>query len=381
MQAWRAFTIIGIAPPEFSGTGNPWQPAQYWVLQRQRMVDRERVWGPAIRRVWGATPIGRLAPGVSFAAARSAVDAAGRDILSHSPERLVRPNQSFELSRSPRVMLPFAGAYLLSVPRVAGALMAVATLLLAVAAANLAGMLMARGISRRSEIAVRLSLGAGRLRLVRQMLMESLLLATGGSVAGLTAARILVKAATRESPQQLPGLNATLLTVEVPLDGRVVLFAIVTCFLTAIVVGLIPAIAAVRTDLLSSLTSSGVVAPRHGKSRLRRMVLIPQISLSLVLLLVAGVLVRSLLRLELAPPGYETKGVVLAEVRVPQPKWTLETVEERARETTRRHDILERIMARVTALPGVSSAAVTAESVQGVGLAESGARSSRAPTT
>ena len=372
VQAWRAFTIIGVAPAGFGGTGSPWQPAQYWVLQRQRTIDRERIWGPSVRRIWGATPIGRLAAGVSFASAGSAVDAAGRDILSRSQERLLRPDQSFELSRSPRVTLPFAGAYLLSVPRVAGALMAVATLLLAVAAANLAGMLLARGISRRSEIAVRLSLGAGRLRLMRQLLMESLLLATGASLAGLIAARILITAATREIPQQLPGMNAVLLAIDVPLDGRVVLFAIVSCFVTAIVVGLAPAIAAVRTDLLSSLTSSGVVAPRHGKSRLRRVVLIPQISLSLVLLLVAGVLVRSLLRLELAPPGYETTGVVLAEVRVPSPQSRFETVEERTAETTRRREILERIMARVTALPGVSSAAVTGETIQGVGLAESG---------
>jgi hypothetical protein len=141
---------------------------------------------------------------------------------------------------------------------------------------------------------------------MRQLLTESLLLATGGSLVGLVATRVLIAAATREIPRQMPGLNATLLTVAVPLDGRVVLFAIVTCFVTVMTVGLVPAIAAVRTDLLSSLTSSGVVAPRERKSRLRRLVLIPQIALSLVLLLVAGVLVRSLLRLELAPSGYET---------------------------------------------------------------------------
>ncbi len=181
VPTWRAFTVIGVAAPDFNGTRNPWQPTQYWVLIRQRRFDYEAGWGLI------AEPIGRLAPGVSFATARVAVDAAGRDILGRSEE--LRRERTFELRKSPRVMLPFTGAYTFSVPRIAVALMAVAMLLLVVAATNLAGMLMARGISRRSEIAVRLSLGAGRLRLMRQLLTESLLLATGGSLVGLVATR------------------------------------------------------------------------------------------------------------------------------------------------------------------------------------------------
>jgi hypothetical protein len=150
VPTWRAFTVIGVAAPDFNGTRNPWQPTQYWVLIRQRRFDYEGGWGLI------AEPIGRLAPGVSFATARVAVDAAGRDILGRSEE--LRRERTFELRKSPRVTLPFTGAYRLSVPRIAVALMAVAMLLLVVAATNLAGMLMARGISRRSEIAVRLSL-------------------------------------------------------------------------------------------------------------------------------------------------------------------------------------------------------------------------------
>jgi hypothetical protein len=123
--------------------------------------------------------------------------------------------------------------------------------------------------------------------------LESLLLAIGGSVAGLAISRLLVTAALRELPRQLPGANAVMLTPSVPLDGRVVAFAFGTCLLTAFFVGMAPGVQAMNeADLLSSLTGS-VVAPRQSRSWLRRVVLVPQIGLPLVLLLVTGVFVRS----------------------------------------------------------------------------------------
>jgi predicted permease len=364
---WRSFTIIGVAPPGFIGTGSPWQPAQYWVLLEQRATDASTIHGVDARRSWAVVPIGRLKPGVTFASARASVEAAGREIIKHSSERV--DDLSFQLRESRRVTLPFAGAYFIDVPRVIATLSAVALILLIVAAANLAGMLLARGVARRTEIAVRLSLGASPLRLVRQLLAESALLAAGGTLLGLAASRVLVLAATRELPSQMPGVNAMMLTVDVPLDAHVLLFAFSTCFLTALIAGLAPAIAAVRTDLLRSLTNGAVVAPRQTRVALRRIVLVPQVALSLVLLLVAGLFVRNVLRIELAPAGYDAAHVALLQVQLPLTK-TLATAQDRTEAGVRAREAFQRMLDLIAATPDVTSAAVTQETIQGVGLAE-----------
>jgi predicted permease len=367
----KDYTIVGVLPADFRGTGNPWQPATYWVLLPQRALDRAahdpRRIDPVGRAP--ATPIGRLKPGVSFTQARAAVDVAGRDIIQHQPYR-VEGNPTYVLEDAPRLRLPFQGAFSLSVPRLVAALMAVAMLLMVIAATNLAGMLLARGLARRTEIGIRLSLGAGKARLVRQLLVESLLLAAGGTLAGLALARVLVVVALREIPR-LPGINPGALSVDAPLDWRVLLFAAATCFVTALVVGLLPASAAVRTDLLSSLTSSGAGVPRQARSRMRRLVLVPQVALALVLLLVSGVLVRSLLRVELASPGYDPAHVVVLQIQLPfQP--SLRTNEQYAAERERLKLVSARILGRASAVPEVESAALTGETIQGVALAESG---------
>jgi putative ABC transport system permease protein len=373
-SSWKDYTIVGVMPASFTGTGSPWQPSQYWLLVAQRAFDsvlRDAPGRPHPLLTRGVVPIGRRKAGVTIEQARAAVDVAGREIILQQPSDYISRNETYLLLDTPRLRLPFSGAYFFSVPRLAAALMAIATLLMVIAATNLAGMLLARGVGRRTEIAVRLSLGAGRARLVRQLLIESALLAAGGTMAGLALARLLIVAATREIPRQMPGMNATPLSVDVPLDGRALLFAGVTCFLTALVVGLAPAIAAVRTDLLSSLTSSGIVAPRQVRSRIRRLVLVPQIALSLVLLLVAGVMVRSLLRIELASPGYEPEHAIVVKTQLPFRSW-VRTREEYAQEASSTREIIDRIVARVGSLPEVSSVAVTGETIQGAGLAESG---------
>src|SRR4051812_48024657 len=186
------YTIVGVMPASFSGTGNPWQPAQYWVLLAQRVedyrADRDRRGyppGPANALLeWPVTPIGRLRPGVSFERAAAAVDAAAHDILAASTDR-ARTEDTFVLVSSPRMRLPFAGTYFMNVPRILATLAAVGTILLIIAGANLSGMLLARGMSRRGEIAVRLSLGIPRRRLVRQLLIESLILAIAADAVAL----------------------------------------------------------------------------------------------------------------------------------------------------------------------------------------------------
>jgi predicted permease len=366
----RSYTVIGVAPPTFTGTSSPWQPAQYWVLLRQRALD----YSPRDRDVakHSVLPIARLAPGVRFAQARAAVEAAGRDII----ERLssVRLDQtSFTLVESRRVTLPFAGTYFIDLPRIIATLSAVAVILLIVAASNLAGMLMARGVSRRAEIAIRLSLGVGRLRLVRQLLAESFLLAIGGTLFGVAAGRILAASAVSGLPRQVPGVSSTMLSVDVPLDVRVVVFALGSCFFTALIAGLAPAIQATRADLLSSLAlSGGVVAPRQPRSLLRRAVLVPQIALSLVLLLLAGLFVRSALRLETAKVGYDPSSVAALSIQLPAPP--ADTAAERLAAAAVTRHTYERILRRIEAEDDVAAVAVSF--TDGTGAPFSGVRTS-----
>ena len=367
----RDYTIVGVMPAEFRGTGSPWQPATYWVLLPQRALDRAAHDPRRIDPVGTApvTPIGRLKPGVTFSRARAAVDTAGRDIIQNQPHR-VEGNRSYILEQAPRLRLPFQGAFRFSVPRLVAALFAIATLLMVIAATNLAGMLLARGVARRAEIGIRLSLGAGTARLMRQLLVESLLLAVGGTIAGLALARVLVVVALREIPR-LPGMYPAALSADVPLDWRVLSFAAATCFGTALLVGLMPAFAAVRIDLLSSLAGGGAGVPRRSRSRMRRLVLVPQVAVALMLLLVSGVLVRSLLRVELASPGYDPVHVVLLNIQLPfQP--SLRTNEDYAAERARIRGTLARVLARAAAVPEVQSAAITQETIQDVALPESG---------
>ena len=372
-SASRDYTIIGVMGSAFRGTGNAWQPTDYWVLFPQRYEDHRaaRPNRTVPLSSWPVVPIGRLRNGVTFAQAQAAVNTAGRDIIRQTSRDRVRAEDTYVLLNAPRVRLPFSGAYFLSMPRLALALMAIATLLMAIAAMNLAGMLFARGVARRTEIAVRLSLGASRVRLIRQLLAESLILAVCGTAAGLLLARLLVVMALREIPRQMPGVNATLLSVDVPVDARVFGFAALTCVVTALLVGLAPAAASVRSDLLSALTSSGIVAPRVGRARMRRLILVPQIALSLVLLLVSGVMVRSLLRQELATPGYDAEHVVILQVQLPAASLPT-NAEERSAESERLTMVFDRIVERVAALPEVSSVAVSEMSIQGVGLPEMG---------
>ena len=367
--AWRDYTIVGVMPASFTGAGNPWQPAQYWVPIEARASDNRAALGERAGSGTGAVvPVGRLKADVTFGQARAAIDAAGREILQRRFSERLKADATFRLLSARRVRLPGQGAYVMDVPRILATLAAVGTLLLVIAGANLAGMLLARGVTRRGEIAIRLSLGIPRRRLVRQLMIESVLLAMAAGGTGLLVSQLLVAAALRGLPSQLPGSSGIAFSIDVPIDARVVAFAFGSGLATAIVVGLAPAVQAMRVDLLAALAGS---TPTGGTSRrrLRRLVLIPQIALALVLLLVTGVFVRTLLRQELAHPGYDATGVVALDVQLPQQSTNLSAHLEE--EKTRTRDMQKRVLDRLTALPGVTSAAITDYPFDGVPFAVS----------
>ena len=187
-------------------------------------------------------------------------------------------------------------------------------LVLLIACANVANLMLARATSRQREMAVRVALGASRWRVVRQLLTESLVLAVAGGALGLLMAQWGVELILAFSADSIPR------TSEIGLDNRVLFFTIAVSMFTGIVFGLAPALQASRTDVQEALkeTSRGVTGGRH---RLRQVLVIAEVSLTLVLLIGAGLLIRSFYRLQQVNPGFVEEHELSFRVQLPVKKY------------------------------------------------------------
>jgi putative ABC transport system permease protein len=225
---------------------------------------------------------------------------------------------------------------------------------LLIACANVANLLLARGENRRPEIAVRAALGAGRGRLLRQLLTESLLLALLGGGAGVLIAFWGIDVLRSVPPEGLPRLDA------IRLDGSVLGFAFLAALLTGLLFGAVPAVLGSRTGLQATLKEGGRSMPAGAGRRLRGVLVSAQVALSLLLLIGAGLQVRSLMRLLDVDPGFDPKGVLSMRVRLP---------ERRYADGAARAAYCDRSLRALQALPGVASAAaVTAAPMSDDGL-------------
>jgi predicted permease len=285
-------TIVGVMPAAADLAANSeelWVPIAF-TPERRRMHDEHMLW-----------VTGRLAPGVSLAQASAELDAIaanlGQDHPRENQERATRVQPFAEL-----VVGPFGDRLWLMLGAV--------TLVLLIGCANVAGLLLARGAARGRELAVRAALGAGRGRLVRQMLAESLLLASLGALAGLALARAGIGAILRTSPP-VPRLE------QVAISAPVLAFTAAVALLTTLVCGLVPALRASRPDLRGGLGSGGRGTLSGPRDRLRRSLVAVEVALSLVLLAGAGLLIRSALRLDTVDPGFDPQGVLAARVTLP----------------------------------------------------------------
>ena len=216
--------------------------------------------------------------------------------------------------------------------------------LLLIACANVANLLLARAAARQQEVAVRTALGAGRGRLVRQFLTESALLSLTGGLTGLLVGWWGVKLLVALSPGNIPRLG------EVALSGQVFAFTSVLAILTGVVFGLVPALYATNPNLSESLKEGGRGATEGVRSgRLRSALVVSEIALALVMLVGAGLMTRSFLRLQHVDPGFNPERVVTALISLPVSKYP-----EGPQITAFYHQLLE----RVRATPGVESAAL-----------------------
>jgi predicted permease len=294
-----AFTVIGVTSQDFIGTGNPPQVPDFWasiMMQAQLLPGQDYLHATNVPFL---KLFGRLAPGVSPKNAQSEMLVIARQFQHADPAR----DKTIAITLEPATF--FGETNSLQFRAFVILLMFLVGMVLLIACANLANKLLARAAGRHREIAIRLALGAGRARLIRQLLTESVLLALLGGAVGLLfaiwASRLLW-IRLQEILQSLLWSNVTL-AVNLSPDIRIFAYALAVSLITGIVFGLAPALQSSKRDVAFGQASN--------RSRLRSFLLAGQIAVSMLLLITAGLLVRGLLRSQNADPGFETRRVFL----------------------------------------------------------------------
>ncbi|MFL6275563.1 MAG: ADOP family duplicated permease [Blastocatellia bacterium] len=326
------YTVIGVMPAAFENlltpTAEVWTPLQYDTTLR----PDSREWGHHLRMV------GRLRPGVGIEQARQEIDS----IAQHPVPEFARPPYA-DLSNGLMVNSlhdDLTGGVKPALLAVLGAVV----LVLVIACVNVTNLLLARGAQRRGEFAVRVALGAGRQRLMRQLLTESLLLAVIGGALGMVVAVMGVQALVALSPQGLPRADA------IGINGSVFAFAFGITTVMGLVVGLIPALDASRSDLHGSLQQSSRRST-GGHQLTRRTLVVAEVALALVLLVGAGLLLRSMQRLFAIAPGFDTSHLVAIQVQAAGQRFNDETT----------NLFFTQALEAVRRLPGITEAAFTSQ--------------------
>jgi putative ABC transport system permease protein len=289
------YLVIGVMPHEFTNVLAP--AADIWSPLRERATPdfNSREWGHHYQLV------ARLAATATFESATREILAVGRARIPDFP----RPAWA-DLSQG-LLVRPLQEAVTGNARPALFAIVAAVLLLLAIASVNVANLLLARGALRRAELTMRVALGAGRRRLLRQLLTESVTLALLGGMLGLGVAQFGVRALVAMSPPGLPRVDA------IRLDARVFVFAVLLTTLVGVLVGLSPALAALRVDGTKGLPheSHRTTAPR---SKARSVLVVAEVALALVLLVSAGLLFRSVRLLVAVAPGFDPAHVVTMQV-------------------------------------------------------------------
>ena len=325
-------TVIGVMPEGF--TVFPWDPDQaFWAANDLEKVS-EAAW---------MVPVGRLKPGVTPQAAQAAASAIRERYLEEIGEdpgdtsALVEPLHE-AMFRDARDGLTF--------------LLGAVSFVLLIACANVANLLLATGTARQKELALRAAVGARRLRLVRQLFAENVLLGLLGGVIGVCLALAGTRLYSLSMPSDLPSLLS-----DVHVDVRVLAFALTISVASALVFGLVPALRAVRVDLSEALGdrprgSSG------GRSRARTVLLVAEVALSMVLLVGAGLMMRGFLEEQSSLPGFPTERLLTADILLGGTAYFDKTPHDTNLVTPQVESFYDQVLERTRALPGVSDAGI-----------------------
>ena len=332
-------TVIGVLPAEFqfphrsfSAIGPFSEPAELYVpltFSPEQIAQRGGRWEHRV--------LARLKPGVALDRARAQMNTLAQTFEQTYPgyrgpnnadggwRITVEPLQEIVVGKSRQSLLW---------------LLAIVGLVLLIACANVANLLLARAVVRQKEIAVRLALGASRWRIIRQLLTESFLLATFGGSLGLLLARWGIAALVKLNPASLPRVS------EISLDGRVLAFTITASLLTGLLFGLIPALQASRPNLPQTLKSTNANLMSGRRFQLRQILVIAEIALTMVVLICAGLVINSFVRLLNYNPGLNPNQVLTAAISLPTTRYV-----ERPQVAA----FYDQLLSKIATLPGVES--------------------------
>jgi predicted permease len=340
-------TIVGVAAPGFHGVSviapDLWAPVSMVMAFNpqgggQELTDRRIPW-----LMLGA----RLKAGVSRAQASAELASIGAAIQRDAPSNpFIPPEGVHEIDTSSlvwsaEVASPIPYGLRVLAAGFLGLLMTLVAIVLVIACANLAGVLLAKATGRRREIAVRTAVGAGRARLVRQLLTETMLLFALGGLAGLAMARAITTILISLLPEfPLP------VSLSVPLDLRVVAFALALSFVAAVLAGLAPALHASKSDVVTALKDD--VQGPFDRLRLRNAFVVAQVAFSILLVVVAGLLVRAFDNVISVNRGFDPRDVEVASLDLTMGGYTNATGGE----------VVRRLRERVRAIPGVDRASI-----------------------
>jgi putative ABC transport system permease protein len=329
------WTVIGVMPRAFENVMAPlariWRPMQYDSDHITSYNTRE--WGHHLQMV------GRLRPGVSVELARRELNDIARSPLPEFP-RAQWANLQFGF-----IVNALQGEITREVRPALLAILGAVVLVLLIACVNVTNLLLARGAQRRGEMSVRAALGAAPARLVRQLLTESLLLALTGGALGIVVAEFALRSLLALAPPDLPRLGA------IALNGAVFAFALAITTFIGLAVGLVPALHATRDDVQSGLRQSSRQSV-GGHQVTRRTLVVAEVALALVLLVSAGLLLRSLERLFAVPQGFDSTNLLTMQVQEAGHQYDSDQA---------RNQFFARAREAVESVPGVTSVAFTSQ--------------------
>ncbi len=320
----KSYTVIGVMPESYLYPSR----VEMWVPVGQ--LSGEAMWQNRGNHP-GLYGIARLKPGVTQAQAQADMDRVAANLESQYPNT----------NSGTRVRIrPLLEIFVSDVRRALWVIFAAVGFVLLIACANIANLLLARATARRKEMAIRSAMGAGRWRIARQLLTESILLSLVGGSIGLLLARWGIDLILYVSPTAIPRSR------EIGLDWKVLAFTIGVSFLTGILFGLVPALQAGEVDVQETLKETG--RGTSGRNWLRSSLVVAEVATTLILLIGAGLMIRSFYLLQKVNPGFSYEHLTSFSVSLPQKKYS--TQEQRA-------SFYDRLLENIRTLPGVESVA------------------------
>jgi macrolide transport system ATP-binding/permease protein len=350
----KQLTVVGIAPPQYTGMMRGlgidiWVPTMTTPLLDP---SGEHVISRGSRRF---ILVGRLKPDTSIDQARARFDLLTREMRAAHPEEWMQKHQGTgRIRESAITVVPESETRVRpdtysAVYGIAALLFVVVNLVLLIACMNLAGILLARAVTRRKEIAVRLALGASRFRIIRQLLTESVLLSLIAGAAGILLAVWLLNLITAFMPPLPEGIRIAL---DLHLDWRVVVYTITFATITGILFGLAPALHTSKADVSTVLKDdSSLFTGFYRKSRVRMGLVVVQVAFSLLLLVCAGLVLRSLEKIQPTSLGFSSNNMLVAPVALDETKY----------DRVKSQEFFRQLSERVATLPGVQSTSMADE--------------------